>query len=84
MAQQVKNPTSICEVVGSIPGLAQSDKDQVFLQAAAYIADVAQIPCCCGCGRLQFQFDQPPAWELPYAAGEALKGRKKKCTQDLF
>ena len=27
MAQQVKNPTRICEALGSIPGLAQWVKD---------------------------------------------------------
>ena len=41
MAWQVKNPTSIQENAGLIPGLAQWVKDPV---------EVAQIHCCCGCG----------------------------------
>ena len=50
MAQWVKNRTSILEDVGSIPGLAQWIKELVLLQAAMWFADVAWIPCCCGCG----------------------------------
>ena len=50
VAQQVRNPTSIREDVGSIPGLAQWAKDLALLQAAAWVTDVAQICCCYGCG----------------------------------
>lgn len=36
LAQRVKNPTSIYENAGSIPGLAQWAKDLVLLQAVVY------------------------------------------------
>ena len=50
MAQQVKNPHSIHEVAGLVPGLIQWVKDLVLLQAAAQAADAAWIWCCCGYG----------------------------------
>ena len=59
VAQQVKNPISIHEDTGLIPGLAQWVKDTAFLRAAAELTDVARVWHCCGCGigpwpRLQF------------------------------
>ena len=35
VAQQVKNPDSVCEDLGSIPGISQWVKDPLLPQAAA-------------------------------------------------
>ena len=53
------NPTSICEVVGLIPGLAQW----------------VRILCCCElwCRLAAVAPIRTLAWELPYATGAALK-----------
>ena len=47
---RLRTQHSVCEDVGSIPGLTQWVKDLILQQAAAQITDLAQIWCCCGCG----------------------------------
>ena len=50
MAPWVKNATSILEVAGLIPGLAQWLKELVLQQAAAQVTDADWIWCYRGCG----------------------------------
>ena len=64
MAQWVKNPTSIHEEEGSIPGLAQCINDLVLLWLWCRLPAAALI--------------RPPVWALPYASGAALKRKTKQ------
>ena len=60
VAQQLMNPTRIHENAGLIPGPIQWLEDMLLLWAPLWVADVAQILCCCGCGvgqQLQLQFN---------------------------
>ena len=59
----LRNPTSIHATAGSILGLAQCIKDLAWLWLWCRPAASAPV--------------QPLAWELPYAAGAALKRKKK-------
>jgi len=79
VVQWVKNPTSILEDEGSIPGLAPGIKGSSIA-----------VSCCVGqrtrkldlallwlwCRPAATVLIQPLAWELSYAAGMALKEKK--------
>ena len=67
MAQWLTNPTRNHEVAGSVPALAQWIGDPLLLWLWCRLASAALI--------------RPLAWELPYAAGVALKRGKKKISK---
>ena len=68
MAQWVKNPSSIHEDVGSIPGLVQWVE-------GSQVADTAWIWHCYGYG---VGWRPPLAWVPSYCMGVALKDKKKE------
>ena len=83
MVQQAKNPTSIHEDVGTIPGLAR----QVKLSGVAMTCGIGRIrgsdPALLWlwCRLAAAALIRPPGWELPYATGEVIKKiivKKKK------
>ena len=73
------NPTSIHEDAGSIPGLLSGLRIQYCPQGGVggrHGLDLALLWLWCKpAAAAQIR---PPAWELPYAAGAAIKHQKKK------
>ena len=69
----VMNLPSIHEDLGSIPGLPPWVKDLGLPWGGGGLADMAQIPCCWGCG-----VDWAPRLGTSICCGIALKKKKKK------
>ena len=65
--------------MGLISSLAQWVEDLALPWTVVWVADMAQMPSCCGCVWYRLAaiaLTQPLAWELPYAMGMALKRNK--------
>ena len=77
MAQWLKNPPSIHEDSGSIPGLTPWVKDLVLPQAMAWVEDGAQTWCCCvWCRPAAAAPVRHLAREFPSAAGAVVQRKK--------
>ena len=74
------NPTSIHEDVGSVPGLAQWGKKSGLAVSCGVARRCSSDPTMLWLWRkpAAVALIRPPAWELPYALGVALKSKKKK------
>ena len=64
MVQGVKNLTAVTQVMGSIPSLLQWVKGSGIGAAVSWVTAAAQI--------------QSLAWEIPYAAGAAIKKKRER------
>ena len=83
VAQRVRNLTQSGRTGGLSLALLCALRIGCCHKAAAWAADAAWIQHCCGCGiGLSCSSNSTLAWELPYAAGVALKRKRKKerCT----
>ena len=79
MAQWVKNPTSIHEDEDLIPSLDPWVKNPVLLQdAVGHRCGLDLVWLWLWCRPETAALIRPPVWELPYAAGAAIKRKKKK------